>query len=144
YATDDAMAIRKSFAMLALRTGVDLPTWFRFRKKTWHQHAPWTDGLCSLFGSVQDELLSQWRVLRSDSLAHEFAMKEQSSKFEPIVVPAEPKLPLGLQRGKECEELAEEIKTIRHKRVRGGLTVAEIQEECSSFKIWKRVQTLSS
>lgn len=92
---------------------------------------------------MQEELLSQWRAIPPDSQAHELALKQQNPNFEKIVVPAEPRLPLRLQRGKECEELAKEIATIRHKRIRGGLTVDEIQTECSFFKIWKRVEVLS-
>lgn len=102
--------------------------------------SPWTDGLVSLFGCVQEELLSQWKALPRDSLAHERALKQ----LEEIVVPAQTPLPLRLDRGKDCEELAKELATIRHKRVHGGLTIAEIQTECSFFKIWKRVDVLSA
>jgi len=89
---------------------------------------------------VQEELLSQWKALPRDSLAHERALKQ----LEEIVVPAQTPLPLRLDRGKDCEELAKELATIRHKRVHGGLTIAEIQTECSFFKIWKRVDVLSA
>jgi hypothetical protein len=110
------------------------------REKLWHLCSPWTDGLVSLFGCVQEELLSQWRALPRDSLAHEIALKQ----LEEIVVPAQTRLPLRLDRGKDCEELAKELATIKHKRVHGGLTIAEIQTECSFFKIWKRVDVLSA
>lgn len=91
---------------------------------------------------------------REDELEHErqlAAIRTQSCAlvwtgtpdFTKIVVPAEARLPQRLMRGKECEELAKEINTIRHKRTRGGLAVPEIQTECSSFEIWKRVEVLS-
>ena len=60
------------------------------------------------------------------------------------MVPIETKLPQRLDRGKQCEELAKEIGTIKHKWNYGGLTIAEIQSECPSFKIWKRVEVLST
>jgi hypothetical protein len=85
------------------------------------------------------ELLSQWRVLPADSKAHELKLREQTA----VVVPSEPRLPLRLGRGKDCEELAKEIAAIKHKRIRSGLTIAEIQNECSFFKIWKRAEVLS-
>ena len=97
-----------------------------------------------MFGSVQEELLSQWRVLPSDSLVRELTLLEQIAGFKPIVVPSERQLPRRLERGKDCEELAEEIETIRHKRNRGGLSIAEIQSECSSFRVWKRIDVLST
>jgi hypothetical protein len=143
FSTDDAITIRNSFAVCGLRAEISLPEWVALREKLWNLHAPWTEGLCSLFGSVQEELLAQWRALPSDSLMHELTMKEQPSAFQPVVVPTEERLPLRLERGKDCEELAKEIGTIRHKRNHGGLTVAEIQSECSFFKIWKRVDVLS-
>jgi hypothetical protein len=68
----------------------------------------------------------------------------QPPAVKPVVVPSETKLPLRLERGKDCEELAKEIAAIKHKRKHGGLTVAEIQSDCSMFKIWKRVEVLSS
>jgi hypothetical protein len=102
---------------------------------------PWACGLCSLFTSVQEELLSQWCVLPLDSLVHQLGLTGQNATFEPIIVPQ--RLPLRLERGKDCEELAEELRTIRHKRSRGGLTIEEIRTECSSFRIWKRVEVLT-
>jgi len=143
FATDDALAIRNSFALCGLRHQMTLPTWLAFRDKWWHECIPWSDGLRNLFGSVQEELLSQWHALPLESLAHELALKEETSGFERIIVPAKTQLPLRLERGKECEELAKEIATIWHKRKRGGLTIAEIEAECSSFAIWKRVKVLS-
>lgn len=144
FAVDDAVALRKSFSLCAIREGLTLPDWLTLRQGLWNQQAPWTGGLCSLFGSVQEELLSQWRALPMDSSVHELKLLRETSGFKAVVVPPEAKLPLRLQRGKECEELAQEIGAIKHKRNYGGLTLAEIQNECSFFKIWKRVDVLSS
>jgi len=142
FATDNALAIRNSFALCGIGE-MTLSTWLDLRDKLWHQCTPWTDGLNSLFGSVQEELLSQWRALPPDSLAHALALEEKTSAFERIVVPSEARLKLRLDRGKDCEELAKELGAIRHKRVHGGLTIPEIEKECSFFKIWKRVDVLS-
>jgi hypothetical protein len=89
FAIDDASAIRNSFALCGLSRRMMLPTWLGLRDKWWHQCTPWTDGLCNLFGSVQEELLSQWRALPPDSLAHELALRERTSRFGKIVVPAD-------------------------------------------------------
>jgi hypothetical protein len=139
FATDDRRSIENSWSLCGLRQQITFVDWIGIRRKWWHLCSPWTDGLVSLFGCVQEELLSQWRALPTDSRAHELAVKE----LEEIIVPAQTRLPLRLERGKDCEELAEEIATIWHKRKRGGLTIAEIKAECSSFKIWKRVEVLS-
>lgn len=139
FATDDRRSLENSWSLCGLLQQITLIDWIGIREKWWHLCSPWTDGLVSLFGCVQEELLSQWRVLPRDSLAHELALKQ----LEKIVVPAQTRLPLRLDRGKDCEELAEEIATISHKRKRGGLTTAEIKKECPSFKIWERVTVLS-
>jgi hypothetical protein len=144
FAADDAVALHNSFVLCAIDCEITLPEWIPLRRNLWHQCSPWTDGLCGMFGSVQEELLAQWRVLPSDSLVRERTLQAQVSGLEPIVVPLEPRLPHRLGRGKDCEELADEIKTIRHKRNRGGLSISEIQNECSFFKIWKRTDVLSA
>jgi hypothetical protein len=140
FATDDRRSIENSWSLCALRQQTTLIDWMGVREKLWHLCSPWADGLVSLFGCVQQELLSQWKALPTDSLVHELALKE----LEKIVVPAQPRLPLRLDRGKDCEGLAKELATIKHKRVHGGLTIDEIQTECSFFKIWKRVDVLSA
>lgn len=89
FAVDDALAIENSFALCGLTQQITLPTWLPLRAERWRQCTPWTDGLCNLFASVQEELLSQWRVLPTDSLAHELALKEKTSRFERVVVPAD-------------------------------------------------------
>jgi hypothetical protein len=139
FATDDRRSIRRSWSLCGLPQQITLVDWLKIREKYWHLSCPWTDGMVSLFGCAQEELLSQWRALPRDSLAHELALKD----LEKILVPAQTRLPLRLHRGKDCEELAEEIATIWHKRKRGGLTISEIKTECTSFKIWERVKVLS-
>lgn len=84
----DGIALRNSWALCGLRSATNLPDWATFREKLWHQHAPWTEGLCSLFGAVQEELLSQWRALPSDSLVHELEAGQHTSEFRSIAVPA--------------------------------------------------------
>ncbi len=140
FSTDDLRSIHNSWSLCALLQKITLVDWVGIRKKWWQMCSPWTDGLVSLFGCVQEELLSQWRALPRDSLTHELALK----KLEEIVVPAPTRIPRRLDRGKECEELAKEVATIKHKRTRSGLTIPEIQTECSFFKIWKRVEILSA
>lgn len=143
YAIDDQLGLRNSFSLCGLRAGVTLPEWIRLRRH-WYQRVRWTDGLCSLFGSGQEELLSQWRLLPLDSQTQELKLREETANFKAVVVPPQTRLPLRLERGKECEELAKEIGTIKHKRNYSGLTIAEIETDCSMFKIWKRVEVLSS
>jgi hypothetical protein len=143
FAVDNALTMRKSFALCALTSNIPFPEWTAIRKELWHKLMPWTEGLSSLFSSVQEELLAQWRALPLDSQLDEIALEAKKSNFKEIVVPEETRLPRRLQRGKECEELAREIKAIRHKRKYGGLTVSEIQDDCSFFKIWKRIEVLS-
>ena len=143
FAIDDPLAIRNSFGLCALREQIALPDWVALRAG-WHQNVPWTVGLSSLFGSGQEELLSQWRRLPADRMAHQLKLLEKTADFKAVVVPPDTRLPSRLERGKDCEELAKEIATIKHKWNYGGMTVAEIQSECSIFKIWKRVEVLSS
>jgi len=140
FATDDRRTLDNSWALCGLPQQITFIDWMHIREKLWHLCSPWTDGLVSLFACVQEELLSQWRALPRDSQAHELALKQ----IEEVVVPAQTRLPLRVERGRDCEELAKELATIRHKRVHGGLTIAEIQTECSFFKIWKRVDVLSA
>jgi len=140
FSTDDRRSLEKSWSLCGLPARTTLIQWMHIRDKFWHLCLPWTDGLVSFFACAQEELFSQWRGLPADSLAHEMAMKQ----LKWVVVPTEPRLPLPLERGRDCEELAEEIATIRHKRIRGALTIDEIQAECSSLKIWKRVEILCS
>jgi hypothetical protein len=93
FSADDAIAIRNSFALCGLREEIPLPEWVTIREELWNSCAPWTEGLCSLFGAVQEELLSQWRALPSDSLVHALKLGEQSSGFRSIVVPARKRQP---------------------------------------------------
>ncbi len=143
FAVDDTLAIRRSWEICGLLQHVTLLDWLKLRKKLWHVCAPWTDGLSNLFGCVQEELLCQWKALPLDSRVNERKLLQLMSDFGEIAVPVEARLPLRLERGRDCEELAKELATIWHKRTRSGLTIAEIKEECSSFRIWKRVEVLS-
>jgi hypothetical protein len=89
FSTDDARSLRNSFGLCGLRAGMTLPEWIGLRDKLWNLRSPWTDGLCNLFGSVQEELMSQWRALPLDSLVHQLELEEKARSFQPISVPAE-------------------------------------------------------
>lgn len=143
FAIDDPIAMRNSFSLCGSKVGIDFPKWLKLRKAFWRDSKTWTEGLCSLFGSVQEELLTQWRALPSDSLIREVDREKEALRSKLVVVPEHPKLPQRLERGKDCEELAEEIATIKHKRIRSGLTMDEIRKDCPSLKIWDRVNVLS-
>ena len=54
FAIDDALAMRNSFSLCGTRVGIMFPAWLKLRRSCWLQGAPWTEGLCSLFGSVQE------------------------------------------------------------------------------------------
>lgn len=150
FAIDDAIAIWRSFGLCGLRLGFTLPDWLKVREKFWQDCAPWTEGLCNLFGAVQEELIYQWGALPRDSLVQEQEniqrltdAGEEAKGLKAVTVPPVPILPRGLERGRDCEELAQEIGTIRHKYVFSGMTVDEIENEHISFQIWKRVDRLS-
>jgi hypothetical protein len=144
FAVDDYSAIRRSWELCGLPQEVTLLDWLTLREKLWHLCAPWTDGLSNLFGCIQEELLCQSMALPLDSQINEHKLRQLTSGFKDIMVPVEARLPLRLERGRDCEELAKEIGTIWHKCKRGGLSIAEIRAECSSFRIWTRVEVLSS
>lgn len=133
--------MRDSWALCGLRDGITLVDWLDIHDRLWKLNRPWTQGLCDLYAAVQEELLTQWRALPADSSSLQCAL-ENPGDFKSVVVLPEPKLPKSLDRGRECHELAEEIKTIHHKSVRSGLNLAEIKREYSSFKIWNRVYLL--
>lgn len=97
FSTDDQTAIHNSWALCALPSEIPLTEWFALREKLWHSRVPWTEGLTSLFGAVQEELLSQWRALPSDSLVHELELREQVSGFRSIVVPASERTAKGIR-----------------------------------------------
>jgi hypothetical protein len=71
---DDPRTILNSFGLGALRAGITVPEWLKIRERLWKLHVPWTEGLCDLFNSVQEELMSQWRALPSDSLVYELKL----------------------------------------------------------------------
>lgn len=93
FSVDDYRSILTSFELAGLRIGVNVPEWIEMRERLWHLRAPWTEGLCDLFTSVQEELMSQWRALPPDSLVHEFKLSQQASEFRSIVVPARERTP---------------------------------------------------
>ena len=87
FSTDDARTILKSFSVCGLTSGMTFSEWQPLHQKLWNLHEPWTTGLCTLFCSVRDELISQWQALPADSLITERGFKEQVSRFQPVVVP---------------------------------------------------------
>ena len=143
FAIDDPISWKRSFSLCGLRYEMTLPEWIEQRKKLWHECAPWSEGLACLFASVQEELLTQWHTLHLERRAS-LALGAATSSLKQVVVPAEPNLPLRLQRGKDCEELAKEMKVIEHRWRRGGRSLHEIQQEFSAFRIWKCVDVLTA
>jgi hypothetical protein len=94
FSVDDYGSIHLSFDMCGLiHAGISLPDWVSIRKRLWNLGTPWTEGLCGLFGAVQEELMSQWQSLPSDSRAHDYLNKKSS--FRSVVVPADEKLSAG-------------------------------------------------
>ena len=63
FSTDDVRSIHNTFNICGITSGILFPEWRAIHKELWDLHKPWTTGLCSLFGSVQDELMLQWRAL---------------------------------------------------------------------------------
>jgi hypothetical protein len=88
FSVDDPRTILNSFGLGALRAGITVPEWLEIRERLWKLHVPWTERLCDLFNSVQEELMSQWRALPSDSLVYELKLGEQNSIPRSIVVPS--------------------------------------------------------
>ena len=69
FANDDRRSIERSWSLCGLPQQITLIDWLKIREKYWHLCCPWTDGMVSLFGCAQEEMLSQWRALpRDDSL----------------------------------------------------------------------------
>jgi len=124
-----------------MRSGITLPEWFDIREGLWKDSKPWTQGLCDLYAAVQEELLSQWQALPGDSAWLQFSLKNPAG-FKSVAALPELELPEALSRGRDCYGLKDEIKTIRHKSVRSGLTMSEIKSEFPSFKIWNKIDML--
>lgn len=139
FAVDDQFSVRHSWSLCAMHSGITLPEWFGIREGLWKNNKPWTQGLCDLYAAVQEELLSQWRDLPEDSRWHQFSLKNPTDFKSVAVVP---ELPEVLRRGRECYELSDEIRTIRHKSIRSGLSMSEIKSEFPSFKIWGKIDLL--
>jgi hypothetical protein len=53
-----------------------------------------------------------------------------------------PKLSKKLRRGKDCEEMTREIKTIRTEAIANGKAMFEIRENHPGFRIWNAVKEL--
>jgi hypothetical protein len=93
FATDDYRSILRSFDTCGLiLTGMTIPDWVHRREEWWNLCLPWSKGLCGLFGSVQEELMSQWRALPSDSLVSQLE-SNRASKFHRVIVPAKENVP---------------------------------------------------
>jgi hypothetical protein len=141
FAVDDRLTLEDSWGLCAIRSGITLLEWIDIREGLWKHSRPWTQGLCDLYAAVQEELLSQWQAFPDDSSWLQFWLKNPV-EFKSVAVLPEQQMPQALSRGRECHELSEEIKTIRHKFVRSGLNMSEIKREFPSFKIWSRVDLL--
>jgi len=91
FAIDDFSALSWSWGLSALFEHMTLTDWVPIRAKLWRKCIPWTEGLTTLFGCVQDELLSQWRALPPDGKAQEASWKGQPSEFDSVAVPEQRK-----------------------------------------------------
>lgn len=87
FAADDEFAIRWSWNLCGLPAQMSIPEWASFREGLWHRCKPWSEGLCDLFGGVQEELLSQWQALPPDSRARNMECDAQMSKLADVVIP---------------------------------------------------------
>ncbi|MGB8769120.1 MAG: hypothetical protein WCC92_05875, partial [Candidatus Korobacteraceae bacterium] len=87
FAADDESSARQSWGLCALREGVTLMDWMRIREKLWRSRMPWTEGLATLFGCIQEELLSQCRALYPDGMVRELQRRRQSAEFDSVAVP---------------------------------------------------------
>jgi len=86
---DDARSLLNSFQMGAVQADITLPEWVKIRKELWQLGVPWTEGLCDLFMSVQEELIR--RALPADSLLQELQLQNATSQFQRLVVPVRPR-----------------------------------------------------
>ncbi len=87
FAANDEDSARHSWGLCALQKGVNFLEWMRIREKLWRGCAPWTEGLSTLFGCVQDELLSQCRSLPPDGAIREFQRSRQPAGLPSVSVP---------------------------------------------------------
>jgi hypothetical protein len=95
FAIDDSLAAESSWGLCALSNGMTLTGWIPIRQKLWRAKMPWTEGLSTLFGCLQDELLCQWRNLPREGKAQEARWKRRPSALESVVVPEQRKDALG-------------------------------------------------
>jgi len=89
FSVDDARSLLNSFQMGAVQADITLPEWVKIRKELWQLGVPWTEGLCDLFMSVQEELIR--RALPADSLLQELQLQNATSQFQRLVVPVRPR-----------------------------------------------------
>lgn len=87
FAADDAFSIRRSWGLCASIDRMTLIEWMPIRERLWREHVPWTEGLATLFGCVQEELLSQCRAIYPDGIVQERQRDRQSPEFESVTVP---------------------------------------------------------
>ena len=87
FAVDDGVSVHRSWNLCAMREGMTIPDWIPIRRKLWDVCRPWTEGLTSLFGCVQDELFSQWMALPPDGKAWELKWKSKPSEYGSVAVP---------------------------------------------------------
>ena len=163
FSAEDEFAVDRSWR-LCTRHRMPLPKWKILRKKIWTKCIPWTKGLEALFGCAQDELLSQWRELPSESRVSEIrglkkiavplGKRERSvsdQKRDAIVFTA---IRMGL-RGRRycqflddnhCDPLLDWMKygwpeSYREAYFKGGKWLVRIHQEKNRAK--KRMQQLS-
>ena len=66
----------------------------------------------------------------------------RSLELAPAATPMSRPLSKRLQRGKDCEEMAGEIKTIRTEAIANGKAMFEIREAYTRFRVWEASATL--
>jgi hypothetical protein len=86
FSANDEDSARHSWGFCALKKGVNFLEWMRIREKLWRARAPWTEGLSTLFGCVQDELLSQCRSLPPDGALRELQRRRQPARLPSVSV----------------------------------------------------------
>jgi hypothetical protein len=87
FATDDAVTFRRSWSLCAMLGQMSFIEWLPMRQKLWQACRPWTEGLTTVFGCVQDELLSQCFDLWPDGKLQELRRSQNPSELESVAVP---------------------------------------------------------
>jgi hypothetical protein len=127
FSLDDPISIRRSWSLYAMSKDVTPAEWANIREKLWYMGAPWTQGLSILFGCVQDELLSQWRALPPDSLAHLQKSNNDLSTLAKVVIPqkASARIP-GRPKSKVVSDRNDVIRRVATRGVRGASYCSEL------------------